>query len=276
MFVKNRYYSCYYRIINKARVRGKPDEYFEKHHIIPRCLKGKDVEWNIVKLTFREHYIVHWLLTKFVKKKEDLRSINWALVRMVHQFHVGFVPSRWYEKAKRAAREAQLEARHTEESKLKVSLANKGKKFSLGYRHTEEWKKKMSVIHKGRKDSEEVRLKKSRSKIGKKASDETRKILSSSHMGIRQTEESKRKKSLALLGRKFSEERRANISKSQCKIYIDYIGNAMTIYEAVNAAGNIATTKLAAERLRDGWPHREAVEMPKGSRRAQCPSLLLG
>lgn len=44
----------------------------ERHHIKPRSLfpelaKSKD---NIVKLTYREHYICHWLLTKIYPSKE--------------------------------------------------------------------------------------------------------------------------------------------------------------------------------------------------------------
>ena len=44
----------------------------EKHHIKPRSLfpeLAKDKS-NIVKLTYREHYICHWLLTKIYPSKE--------------------------------------------------------------------------------------------------------------------------------------------------------------------------------------------------------------
>jgi len=47
--------------------RGKLErdlEYYEKHHIIPKCLGGNDLPANLSKLTAREHYIAHWLLYK--------------------------------------------------------------------------------------------------------------------------------------------------------------------------------------------------------------------
>ena len=40
----------------------------EEHHIIPRCLGGSDDKSNLVKLTAKEHFICHLLLTKIYKK----------------------------------------------------------------------------------------------------------------------------------------------------------------------------------------------------------------
>lgn len=37
--------------------------YYEKHHILPRCLNGSNDKENLVLLTAREHYICHKLLT---------------------------------------------------------------------------------------------------------------------------------------------------------------------------------------------------------------------
>ena len=49
-----------YRGISKNRHRG----YFELHHIIPRCIGGKDIEENCILLTFSEHCFAHFLLSK--------------------------------------------------------------------------------------------------------------------------------------------------------------------------------------------------------------------
>lgn len=38
--------------------------YTELHHIVPRCLGGSDDKENLVRLTAREHFIAHRLLTK--------------------------------------------------------------------------------------------------------------------------------------------------------------------------------------------------------------------
>jgi len=47
--------------------------YGEKHHIIPRCLGGTDDDSNIVKLTAREHFICHALLSEMY----DKNTIEW-------------------------------------------------------------------------------------------------------------------------------------------------------------------------------------------------------
>jgi len=192
VFIRNKYRRWYYQIIDRARQRGKPNEYYEKHHVIPKCMGGKNDFWNIVNLTFREHYLVHWLLTKFVKDKKMLRSINWSLVRMVHQFNVEVIPSRWYEKAKQAARKAQLGI-----------------------------------------------------------------------TGVKRTEETRENIRKSLLGKKLTAYHCERLSKSHSKIYIGYLGEMMTIREAVNTAGNIVSVKCAGIRIKKGWPHREAVETPK-------------
>ena len=44
-------------------------EYYEHHHIIPVSFGGSNSKYNKVKLTGREHYIVHWMLAKILKGK---------------------------------------------------------------------------------------------------------------------------------------------------------------------------------------------------------------
>lgn len=80
MFLANKYTRWYNSIINNATTRPLSTAiYLEKHHIIPDCFyvnnrsKGRRPGWlsgnsnnpgNIVKLTAKEHFICHWLLTK--------------------------------------------------------------------------------------------------------------------------------------------------------------------------------------------------------------------
>jgi|AntAceMinimDraft_17_1070374.scaffolds.fasta_scaffold21956_3 hypothetical protein len=61
------YEKVYYQIIEK-RIIKPPVGYTEKHHIIPRSLNGTNEDDNIVKLTAREHFICHYLLTKMYRK----------------------------------------------------------------------------------------------------------------------------------------------------------------------------------------------------------------
>jgi hypothetical protein len=59
-------YTIIYNDLIKSRQARKPTtvDYYENHHILPRCLGGTDDKSNLVKLTAREHYLAHWLLTK--------------------------------------------------------------------------------------------------------------------------------------------------------------------------------------------------------------------
>jgi hypothetical protein len=66
MFINNKYKKWYENIIKNARGReASSDTYYEKHHILPKSLGGNDYKENLVKLTAREHFLVHLLLTKF-------------------------------------------------------------------------------------------------------------------------------------------------------------------------------------------------------------------
>ena len=63
VFIENKYTRIYYTIIEKAKSRNVSD-YTENHHIIPKSLGGTNNKDNLVKLTAREHFVCHLLLTK--------------------------------------------------------------------------------------------------------------------------------------------------------------------------------------------------------------------
>lgn len=58
------YVTIYDNLINRAKIRKTDLGYYEKHHVIPRCLGGNDNKDNIVKLTAREHLVAHLCLVK--------------------------------------------------------------------------------------------------------------------------------------------------------------------------------------------------------------------
>lgn len=59
------YEKIYNNIIDRAKTRKISSEiYCEEHHVIPRCLGGTDEQTNLVRLTAREHFVVHQLLAK--------------------------------------------------------------------------------------------------------------------------------------------------------------------------------------------------------------------
>ena len=57
------YQKHYDALIERARHRVL-EGYSEKHHVVPKCLGGKDNPENIVALTAEEHYVAHQLLVK--------------------------------------------------------------------------------------------------------------------------------------------------------------------------------------------------------------------
>lgn len=80
-------------LIERARLRVKPDGYSERHHIVPRCLGGSNESSNLVYLTAREHYVAHLLLAK--EKSGSL----WAAVRLMGE-NLNRKSSRMYESAR--------------------------------------------------------------------------------------------------------------------------------------------------------------------------------
>lgn len=83
MFLVNRYSRTYFSIIESAKIRGIDDSYHEKHHIIPRSLGGDNSVDNIVKLTYREHFLCHRLLVKMTegKMRQKMACALWAMTR---------------------------------------------------------------------------------------------------------------------------------------------------------------------------------------------------
>lgn len=65
MFIENKYTKWYFQIIEHAK-QFPVNGYSERHHIIPKSLKGSNSKENIVRLTARQHYICHKLLIKMV------------------------------------------------------------------------------------------------------------------------------------------------------------------------------------------------------------------
>lgn len=69
----SKYYIWYKSICQRAMNRRLPEcTYTEIHHILPKSIfpEYKTDPNNLVQLTAREHFICHWLLTKFVKHEK--------------------------------------------------------------------------------------------------------------------------------------------------------------------------------------------------------------
>jgi hypothetical protein len=128
------------------------DGYCERHHIVPRALGGSNAKTNIVALTYREHFLAHWLLTKFAEGA--------ARRKMMHALHMmggtftGRIVAGWqYEVSRRAQRDAKLGTKASEATKLKMAAALKGNKNGLGARLTQDQRDARSARLRGNKHS---------------------------------------------------------------------------------------------------------------------------
>lgn len=164
------YKKIYINIINKAKNRELND-YVEKHHIIPKCVGGPDNEENIVKLTAKEHYLVHKLLVKIYPYEDCLKYAFWM---MSHRVSGVFTSSKIYSETKEFLSKNMRKNVGTPEAIKKMSESRKGQQLWKGKSHTKESKEKMSISAKNRSTVNEDKRRKriSDSNKGKKKSDE--------------------------------------------------------------------------------------------------------
>ena len=152
-FLQNKYTKWYFSIISNAQHRDISG-YTEKHHIIPKSLGGSNKQENLVKLTAREHFICHWLLTKMIKG-ELLIKMKRALWRMLvrgRNFQERYIPnSRTYETLRLQFGSLRKGVVTSSEVKEKISIANKGKlPWNKGIARSSQDKLKISVSKKGK------------------------------------------------------------------------------------------------------------------------------
>ena len=74
IFISNKYNVWYFNITAQAQLRNVAEKY-EIHHIVPRSLGGTDEPNNLVKLTLKEHLVVHHLLTKITMGEDRVKMI---------------------------------------------------------------------------------------------------------------------------------------------------------------------------------------------------------
>ena len=122
IFIKNKYRRIYCQIVSNAkssnRVKLSHDDpdyiYYENHHLIPRSLGGQDKNSNLVLLTGREHFLCHWLLTKFCHSTQHTKKMQkafWSMARKSKK-HKRQISSAKYEIAKRELSKSLLGHEH--------------------------------------------------------------------------------------------------------------------------------------------------------------------
>lgn len=128
-------------------LNSRPNERFEgaeRHHILPKCMGGKDEADNLVFLTPREHFLAHKMLAEENPHNRGLQFGWWKMCQGRNCY-----TAEEYEQAK----QNMLHQPKSESFKAKLSEANKinkkGNTNFLGKHHSEETKRKISQAKKG-------------------------------------------------------------------------------------------------------------------------------
>jgi hypothetical protein len=192
----NKYRKWYNNIVSSAKNRVV-EGYTERHHIVPRSLGGSDDVSNLVRLTAREHFICHLLLTKFTLG-HDKQLMNFALGKFIQNspLQQRTFNSWEYNKIRESISKARTGQRHSSETKKKMSEKAKGRtpwnKNKVVGPCSEERKILLSNYWKGKPKSPSHCEKISKGKLGhttgmtgKNHSEETKKKMSANMKGAR-------------------------------------------------------------------------------------------
>ena len=120
-------------IIKERGQWGIKNEYFEGHHILPRCLGGegrtKDKHPNIIRLYPEEHYLAHKLL---LEKYPGVKQLEFAFHMMnIQNVKKYKLPEVEYAEAKHWISENYKNRQFSAETRRKMSLKAKGRADSI-------------------------------------------------------------------------------------------------------------------------------------------------
>lgn len=122
------YQKIYNQLIISRKNRIHNELYTEKHHILPKSLGGSDDHDNIVSLTYREHYLAHWLLTKIYLDQKSLYKLSCAFFMMSKSNNgLRISNSKLYERSKLKFKIEYSKFLKTEEGKIFIQDRTKKK-----------------------------------------------------------------------------------------------------------------------------------------------------
>ena len=149
MYLQNKYTRCYYSIIERAKIRTLPlNTYTELHHIIPKSLGGNNTKENLVRLTAKEHFICHLLLTKMTNSHSMVYAA-WKMSNQINEYQQRYkINSSTYEILRKKFVESKLSSRQSDSARKKNSDSHKGIRWSTGMtgkKHSPETIEKMKI-----------------------------------------------------------------------------------------------------------------------------------
>lgn len=160
-FIPNKYSKWYFTIINSPKNNLN---YYEKHHILPRCMGGTNNKENVVKLSAKQHYICHKLLTKMVRNNSHRTKMYFALHRMIYSNSKNmlryFPSANQYEKLRIIHSKNVSELMSKPKTKQHIKNIIKANKKRV--------KGKTLVEQYGQKKADEIKAKMSESRTGNK------------------------------------------------------------------------------------------------------------
>jgi hypothetical protein len=211
------YEKIYNQLIDKAKLRkSKRDVYYERHHIIPKCMGGGNDKTNLVKLTAKEHFVAHKLLVEIYPDNGKLIHAYWRMANNKNEDKREYiVSSREYERLKTIhAKQVSINLKGT----IKKWKNNQVRSKKIGDFH------RNKIISNDTKNLISTGLKEYYSnnpnpRIGKSHSEETRKKMSQKLKGRIHSEETKKRISetyrvLGISGNPISDIHKENIKKS--------------------------------------------------------------
>jgi hypothetical protein len=109
------------KALNRIKVfKDNPNYvYYERHHIIPKCLNGTNKKENLVLLTAKEHFVCHKLLTHIYQNN---RGIALGYYRMTFsKRYDNIISGKDYQHAKELFNSIPI----SKETRLKSSISHK-------------------------------------------------------------------------------------------------------------------------------------------------------
>lgn len=90
----------YLKLYNRlTSLKNTQNEYYESHHIIPKCLGGSNDQSNLIMLTARQHFIAHKLLIK-IYPNNSLLHHAFAMMASTNRYQNRVYTSKQYSEMK--------------------------------------------------------------------------------------------------------------------------------------------------------------------------------